>query len=44
MWGQLEGTEEERAYRFIGGDESERRHLEELDIDNMNFLKLIFKK
>ena len=44
MWGHLEGIEEERAYRVIWGDESERSHLEELGIDKMKLLKLIFKK
>ena len=44
MWGRLEGIEEERAYRVIWGDESERRHLEELGVDRMELLKLIFKK
>jgi hypothetical protein len=32
------------AYRIIWGDLSERIHLEELSIDKMKLLKLIFKK
>ena len=44
MWGHLEGTEEERAYRVIWGDLSERSCLEELGIDKMKLLKLIFKE
>ena len=42
--GHLEGTEEERAYRVIWGDLSERSHLEELGIDKTKLLKLICKK
>jgi hypothetical protein len=40
----LEGTEGERGVQIIWGDLSERSHLEELGIDNMKLLKLIFKK
>jgi hypothetical protein len=32
------------AYRVTWGDESERNHLEELGIDKMKLLKLIFKQ
>jgi len=32
------------AYRIIWGDVSERSHLEELGIDKMKLLKLIFKE
>ena len=42
--GHLGGTEEQRTYRVIWGDLSKRRHLEELGIDKMKLLKLIFKK
>ena len=42
--GDLEGTEGERGVQIIWGDVSERSHLEELCIDRMKLLKLIFKK
>ena len=35
---------EREAYRIIWGELSERSHLEELGIDRMKLLKLIFKK
>ena len=44
MWGHLGGIEEERAYRVIAGDLSERSHLEELGLDKVKLLKLIFEK
>jgi hypothetical protein len=33
-----------RAYRFIAGDLSERSHLEELDIDKVKLLNMIFER
>jgi len=42
--GHLEGTEGERGYRFIWGDLSGRRHLEDLGIDVIKLLKLNFEK
>jgi hypothetical protein len=44
LWGLLGCIEGERGYRVIWGDLGERRHLEELGIDKMSSLKLIFKK
>ena len=41
--GHLEGTEEERAYRVIWGDLSERSHLEELGIDKTKLFKTYFQ-
>jgi len=40
----LEGTGEEWGYRVIWGDRSGRRHLEDLGIDVIKLLKLIFEK
>ena len=42
--GHLRGTEGERGVQGYWGDRSGRRHLEELGIDMMELLKLIFKK
>ena len=42
--GHLGGVGEARAYRFIAGDLSERSHLEELDIDKVKLLNLIFER
>ena len=44
MWGHLGGTGGERGVQDCLGDLSERSHLEELGIDKMKLLKLIFKK
>jgi len=44
VWGHLEGTGEERGYRVLWGDLSGRRDLEELGIDMMELIKLIFEK
>jgi hypothetical protein len=44
VWGYLECIEDERGVQIICGVLSERSHLEELDIDMMKLLKLIFKK
>jgi hypothetical protein len=35
---------ERGPYRVVWGDRSGRSHLEELDIDRLELLKLIFKK
>jgi hypothetical protein len=40
----LGSIEEERGYRIVWGDLSERSHLEELGIYKMKLMKLIFKK
>jgi len=44
VWGHLGGTGGERGVQDCLGDLSERSHLEELGIDKMKLLKLIFKK
>jgi hypothetical protein len=42
--GHLGGIVEERAYRVIAGDVSERSHLEKLGIDKVKLLKPIFER
>jgi len=42
--GHLEGTEEERGVQDYWGDRSERIHLEELGIDILKLLTVIFVK
>jgi hypothetical protein len=44
VWGIWKVKSERRVCRIVWGDRSGRSHLEELAIDKMELLKLIFKK